>query len=174
MALSPAVPAAPGGARGAVKTQRPRSAPFGVSSVGIIKAELQTEGLAVTQSRCVCVCVSVKVRPQASLRGRHPRWRAYLCLDLLPVVVHEPAATLPVQLLQDAAVDGQAVVNLSEKLVYVRVVGAEHALADLCELETGDWMAVASSRLPSGLCLWGNGHLAGCLTPCPEDLFGNL
>lgn len=80
--------------------------------------------------------VKVKVPRPPSKVAPSP-WRAYLCLDLLPVVVREPAATLPIQLLQDAAVDGQAVVDLSEELVYVCVVGAEHAPADLCELETG-------------------------------------
>ena len=65
-----------------------------------------------------------------------PAWNAYLGLDLAPLLFGELTATPLLQLLQDAAVDGQAAVHLGEELIDVCAVGAEQALADLCELST--------------------------------------
>lgn len=110
---------------------------------GIIEAEFTHKGLAVTPGPVVMAEGPSASAPRSSqaLVATRPGHSAYLCLDVLPVVLAELAATLPVQLLQDAAVDGQAVVDLREKRVYVRVVGAQQALADLRELRTGCQLA---------------------------------
>lgn len=96
-----------------------------------------------------------------------PGHSAYLCLDVLPVVLAELAATLPVQLLQDAAVDGQAVVDLRQERVYVRVVGAQQALADLRELRTG-WPARPPSPILGGGREAPPGVLTAVLTNPPQ------
>lgn len=80
--------------------------------------------------------VRVRVRGRAGQRAQAGPGTAYLCLDLAPVLLGELAAPLPLQLPQDAAVDGQAVVDVCEELLEVRVVGAQQAPADLCELST--------------------------------------
>lgn len=81
--------------------------------------------------------------PRPRQRRRRPGCRAaracaeaHLRLDPPPVVVRERVAAPVPQLLQHAAVHGQAVVDLREELVYVRVVGAQQAVADLRELGT--------------------------------------
>lgn len=61
--------------------------------------------------------------------------RAYLHLDLLPVLLRELLPTLLIQLLKDAPVYSQAVIDLGEELLYVGVVGAQYAVADLYELD---------------------------------------
>lgn len=84
--------------------------------------------------------------------------QAYLRPDSAPVLVGELAATLVLQLLQDAAVYGQAAVDLCEELVHVRVVGTQDAATDLCELSTregadlaptGKLLARGSRQAPS-------------------------
>lgn len=81
--------------------------------------------------------------PRPRQRRRRPGCRAaracaeaHLRLDPPPVVVRERVAAPVPQLLQHAAVHRQAVVDLREELVYVRVVGAQQAVADLRELGT--------------------------------------
>ena len=97
---------------------------------------LQLKGLAVTPERMATVQGTLGLPSEVTTDPRSPS-KAYLCLDFLPVVVGEPAAALLVQLLQDAAVDGQAVVDFCQELINVRAVGAQHTLADRCELRTG-------------------------------------
>lgn len=57
-------------------------------------------------------------------------------MDFPPVLVCELTATLSLQLLQNAAVYGQAAVDFRKELFYVRVEGAQDAVTDLCELRT--------------------------------------
>lgn len=84
-----------------------------------------------------CPSASPPASPQTRVACR-PRLlsEAYLRPDSLPVLVRELVAALVLQLLQNAAVYGQAVVDFCEELVYVRVVGAQDAVADLRELRT--------------------------------------
>lgn len=79
---------------------------------------------------------------------RHPGslTQAYLRPDSAPVLIGELAATLVLQLLQDAAVYGQAAVDLRKELVHVRVVGAQDAATDLCELSTREGADLALTR----------------------------
>lgn len=83
--------------------------------------------------------------PPSPLQGPHralrphclrPLTSTYLHVDFLPGLVGELAAALLLQLLQDAAVHGQAVVDFCKELVYVRAEGTQDAVTDLCELRT--------------------------------------
>lgn len=68
-------------------------------------------------------------------RSRSPT-SAHLHVDFVPGLVCERGAALFLQLLQDAAVDGQAAVDFCQELFDVRVEGAQDAVTDLCELRT--------------------------------------
>lgn len=63
-------------------------------------------------------------------------FKAYLHLDFLPVLISELRATLFIQLLKNASIYSQAVVDLCKELFYVGVVGAQYAVTDLEELRT--------------------------------------
>lgn len=89
--------------------------------------------------------------PQCPALRPQQAGRTYLGLDLAPLLFRELAATPLLQLLQDAAVDGQAAVHLAEERVDVSVVGAEQALADLCELSAAPAVSRAGQRPGSPL-----------------------
>lgn len=135
---------------------------------GLLLGPAQSTGLAPPQPPLQRQHIPLRLRCCGSLPN------AYLHVDFPPVLVCELTATLSLQLLQNAAVYGQAAVDFRKELFYVRVEGAQDAVTDLCELRTqelgasfmltGPFLAeeeasasgvptTSFSWLPSNLCL---------------------
>lgn len=101
LALSPTVPAAPGEHREQCKRQHSGSLfPLVFPLFTSRHHQSRTSNGRASQSPRAGVCVSVKVRvPRPPSKFATSPWRTYLCLDVLPVIIREPVATLPIQLL---------------------------------------------------------------------------